>query len=149
MDWVGFDPGAWAQVVAEARAAERPTAAAPIVASDRDAGAIEAARGNAERAGVAADIDFRRQPLSAVEPPGAEGWLATNPPYGVRVGDRRSLRDLYAQLGNVARSRWSGWTLSLISADRTLERQLRLPLRELARTTNGGIPVRLLAAGVP
>ena len=37
------------------------------------------------------------------------GWLVTNPPYGVRVGERTKLRNLFAQLGNVARRRCPGW----------------------------------------
>ena len=37
----------------------------PVFASDRDAGAIEAARANAERAGVLDDVEFRCQSLSA------------------------------------------------------------------------------------
>jgi 23S rRNA G2445 N2-methylase RlmL len=70
--------------------------------------------------------------------------IACNPPYGVRVGERERLRDLYAQLGNVARSRRPGWRLALLSADRVLERQTGFGLEERFRTSNGGIPVRLL-----
>ena len=52
-----------------------------LMGSDRDAGAIEAATGNAERAGVADDVEWRRAAISAVEPP-PPGWVVTNPPYG-------------------------------------------------------------------
>jgi hypothetical protein len=34
--------------------------------------------------------------------------------------------------------------LALLSADRELDAQLRLDLEEVFRTTNGGIPVRLV-----
>jgi putative N6-adenine-specific DNA methylase len=72
-----------------------------------------------------------------------------NPPYGVRVGDAGPLKDLYAQLGNVMRKQRRGWTLGLLSADRTLERQTRLPLEERFKTKNGGIPVHLVTAPTP
>ncbi|MFI5311105.1 MAG: class I SAM-dependent RNA methyltransferase, partial [Gemmatimonadales bacterium] len=126
-----------------------PRAPMPILASDRDAGAITAARANAERAGVADDIAFRQCALSSVDPPRERGLLLTNPPYGARVGDRNALRSLYAQIGNVARGSCEGWTLAILSADRLLDAQVKLPLRQVLRFSNGGIPVRLMAARLP
>ena len=72
------------------------------------------------------------------------GWIVTNPPYGVRVGDRGALRNLYAQLGNVVRKKASGYSFALLSSDSMLESQLRLDLEEVFRTRNGGIPVRFM-----
>lgn len=120
-----------------------------IVGSDRDAGAIDAARANAERAGVSADIDFSVRSLSAAEfPAEPRGWVVTNPPYGVRVGDADRVRDLWAQLGHVLRERARGWRVALLSPDPALERQLRIPLSAVAQTSNGGIPVRLVVGEV-
>jgi putative N6-adenine-specific DNA methylase len=143
--WPGFDDARWQALVARARDLERPLPPGITIAgSDRDAGAIDAARANAERAGVAGDVAFTRTPLSAIAPPAGTGLLIANPPYGVRVGERGPLRDLYARLGHVARARCPGWTLALLSADRLLERQVRVPLTQVFRTNNGGIPVRLV-----
>jgi 23S rRNA G2445 N2-methylase RlmL len=80
---------------------------------------------------------------------GAEGLVATNPPYGIRVGEADRLRDLYARLGQVMRSRCPGWRLAMLSANARLERELRLPLEERVRTRNGGIPVRVVIGRVP
>jgi len=68
----------------------------------------------------------------------------TNPPYGVRVGDRGALRNLYAQIGNVVREKARGYTIGLLTSDSMLESQLRLDLEEVFRTRNGGIPVRFM-----
>jgi putative N6-adenine-specific DNA methylase len=149
MEWPSFDEHAWRVDVERARALALPAAPAPIAASDRDAGAIAAAAANAERAGVPADIAFDVRALSAVEPPRGPGWLVTNPPYGERVGDRDRLRNLYAQLGNVARRKCDGWMLALLSSDPRLDGQLGIPLTESLRTSNGGIPVRLMVGRVP
>lgn len=150
MDWPDFDASLWHRVVARAQAEIRPAAGVGIVGSDRDAGAIEAARANARRAGVAGDVEFDIRPLSAALPPApAPGWLVTNPPYGVRVGEQEALRDLYATLGRLARTRLPGWTIVLLSANRRLDGQTGLELSERLRTRNGGIPVRLLVARVP
>jgi putative N6-adenine-specific DNA methylase len=133
----------------EAAAATRPAQWPVIVGSDRDEGAVAAARANAERAGVAANAVFGLKSVSEMAfPAGERGWVVTNPPYGVRVGDAGRVRDLWAQLGNVLRARAGGWRVALLSPDPALERQLRIPLRVVAQTSNGGIPVRLVVGEV-
>lgn len=131
-----------------AREVMLPRASAPIVGSDRDAGAIDAARANAERAGLGADIEFLKRALSAARPPNmlapVAGLLIANPPYGVRIGDATALRDLFARIGQLARGPFTGWSVALLSADRALDAQVKLPFTERFRTSNGGIPVRLV-----
>ena len=142
-NWPGFDRAVFDGLVRAARARVRP-ASVPIVAADRDAGAISAARSNAERAGVAGDIDFIRAPLEDLTPIAGTGHVVTNPPYGVRVGDRRQLRELYATLGRVVGTRLPGWAVTMLAADDGLATATGLPLAEVLATRNGGIPVRLL-----
>ena len=148
--WPGVSEALGREVRAELAAGTRSSAPGVILGSDRDAGAIEAARGNAARAGVADDVAFAVHALSAAPMPAHErGWIVTNPPYGVRVGESGRVRDLWAQLGKVLRARAPGWEVALLSPDQALERQLGFPLRLAARTTNGGIPVRIMVGRVP
>ncbi len=143
--WPDFDAKLWARIRADAES--RILAGAPaIIGSDRDAGAIEAARANAERAGVVPNIDFRNAPLSATDALPGPGLLLTNPPYGARIGEEKALRNLYAQLGNVARTRLPGWRVALLGANPRLEGQVGVPLHEVWRTNNGGIPVHLVTS---
>jgi putative N6-adenine-specific DNA methylase len=144
--WPQFDSAVWAELREEARVRMLPRAAAPILGSDRDAGAIRAARDNAERAGAGGDIEWRECAISGVVPPPGPGLLVTNPPYGVRVGNPADLRNLYAQIGKVARAKFPGWTLAMLSADPVLEGQVGLPFTERWRSSNGGLPVRLVTA---
>jgi len=146
--WPGHDAAAWERAVAEARDAILPSSPVPIAGSDRDAGAVEAARANAERAGVAAEVEFEVRPVSAMEPPEGPGLLVCNPPYGVRVGESDALRNLYAALGRTARARCPGWTVALLGAERRLEAQVGIPFTEAFRTSNGGIPVHLVVGRV-
>lgn len=147
--WPLFDPADLRAAVARAEDRILPRAPVPIVGADRDAGAIEAATGNATRAGVPEDIVFRRAAISALEPPAGPGVVVTNPPYGVRVGRSRDLRDLYARLGQVLRRRCPGWSVALLSARAELAAQTGLDLSTALSTTNGGIRVRLLTGSVP
>ncbi|MGH7448920.1 MAG: hypothetical protein ACREK1_09175, partial [Longimicrobiales bacterium] len=142
--WPQFEADTWHDIVGAARAAVRG-ARAPITGSDRDAGAIAAARANAARAGVGDDIDFRRAALASVEPAAGTGHVVTNPPYGVRVGERRELRALYGALGRTVSERLPGWSVTLLAADDALAAATGLRLVEQLATRNGGIPVRLLS----
>jgi putative N6-adenine-specific DNA methylase len=149
MRWPTFDRGVWNEIVDKARSGV--TNAGPeIVGADRDAGAISAATHNAERAGMAGDIRFSAESLSGsiakLEDVGAgEGWILTNPPYGVRVGDGTDLRDLYATLGKTLKTK-RGWRLGVLTSDVVLAGQMRFPLRPRFSTSNGGIPVSFLAS---
>jgi putative N6-adenine-specific DNA methylase len=145
--WPRHDADAWKAEVESAKAESLLEAPGPIVASDRDEGAITAAKSNAERAGVSGDIEFGVRALSAAEFPEQAGWIVTNPPYGLRVGETGALRNLYAQLGKVLRERAPGYRLAMLSADSGLESQVKLDLTEVFQTSNGGIPVHLVAGG--
>lgn len=140
MEWPSFDAKAWEKETA----ADSSAPAAPhILASDRDAGAIEAAKANAARAGVAEAVDFSVKAVSAVEPPPGRGWVVTNPPYGVRVSEGKDLRDLYASLGKVLKAKARGWDVSLLTSEDVLARAAGLNLEPGLSTLNGGLSVRV------
>lgn len=144
--WAAWNETEWRSLIDAARDQSLSRAPSAIIAADRDAGAIAAGRGNAARAGVEQDIEFRCEALSLLDPPTGTGHLITNPPYGVRVGDPRALRDLYARLGQVARERLAGWRLTLLLPTVPLERATGLAFTESLRTSNGGLTVRVVHA---
>lgn len=146
--WPSFAPGSWASVAGELAGAEREGLPPGVVIAgrDRDDGAIGIAARNAERAGVAGDVDLARATVSELRAVGAgPGWLLSNPPYGVRVAGR-DLRDLFARLGDVVRAEMPGWSVGVLVADRRVAAAARLPWREAFRTTSGGIDVRFVVA---
>lgn len=157
--WPLFEPGTWASVHAQAeerahkarQAAERPDSLPTIAASDRDAGAVAAARANAQRAGVAELISFRQASLSELTPPSAAGPLGTvvsNLPWGLRsaaaAGAATDLRNIYSSLGRVCRTRLPGWGLALLVADRALARQVSPALRSELSLEVGGVRAWLM-----
>lgn len=156
--WPSFEPGTWASVRGEAasRALERSPVA--IVACDRDAGAVQATTANAERAGVAGDLDVRRASISELQAPqgssaAGAGWLVTNPPWGQRVKGAGDLRDLYARLGSVAADRLRGWAVALVlSATPDAQRLVAatgLPLGPVLTTASAGTPLAVLSTRRP
>ena len=142
--WPEHDAALWQRLKNEAAERVIPSAPGPIVASDRDAGAVEAAKANAERAGVPGDIEISVSAISDATYPQPPGWIVSNPPYGVRVGESGRLRNLYSQIGRIIREGVPGYRLALLTADRELEGQLKLGLEVGFESTNGGIPVRLV-----
>jgi len=147
-NWPEFKPTAWEYVRGEAEKEIRDRAAAPIVAADRDAGAVEACTANAERAGVAGDLSILRAALTKTlsEPDVTalpSGLVLTNPPYGVRVGESGRLRDLYASLGNALRGPLAAWSLGFVTSDPGLAAATGLPVEPRLDTATGGLRIRL------
>lgn len=140
--WPWADDAMWSRLRGEAESEILDRAPAAILGTDRDEGAILAATENAARAKVNNDIEFVVSTISEASVDADRGSVITNPPYGVRVGSSRELRNLYARFGSVMRERFGEWKLAMLSADQALEAQMRLDLDVLFRTTNGGIPVR-------
>jgi putative N6-adenine-specific DNA methylase len=146
MEWPQFDRAEWDALLEQADSTVLDHSPASIQGSDRDAGAIEASRANAERAGVLSDIEFTECAMSAIEPIGM-GEVITNPPYGQRIGGastRNDMRDLYAQFGNVLRAKCAGWRAAMLSSDVHWEYATGLKFHPITRFDNGGIRVRFV-----
>lgn len=144
--WPTFEPGSWASVVASiessVEAAGTGARAVPILLADRDEKATEAARSNAERAGVVDDVEVATQVVSHLGARPGPGLVVTNPPYGRRVG-RDELAGLYGRLGAVVRERLPGHALSILTAEAALARAADRRLRVSHRFRNGGLAVKL------
>jgi len=147
INWVNFDTQEWGEQLKAARAESRATAPAPILASDRDEGAVAAAAANAERAGVLDSIRLSAGSVSAIQPPSAPGLLIGNLPYGKRVGD--DVRDVYAQFGNVVQAKCPGWRVGIIAGTIALAKQTRLAFGEPLMIENGGLKVPFLLTSSP
>ncbi|HEU5149914.1 MAG TPA: hypothetical protein VFU19_05425 [Iamia sp.] len=145
--WPAFAPGTWASVQAGVRADRGGAAAgAPILARDRDAGAVVAATENAARAGVTDRVDVAHAAVSALAPPPGTtpGWIVTNPPWGGRLGGPGDVRDVYARLGQVAAERFAGWGLALLVPDVRLAHAAGVRGEPVWRSRAGPSPVHLM-----
>ncbi|MCX6064133.1 MAG: hypothetical protein NT121_00005 [Chloroflexi bacterium] len=141
MNWPGYAADRFQAVLADI--APQPARELPIFGSDRDAGAIKMAGENAARAGVEEAIHFDCQAVSAVTPPSGQGWVVTNPPYGLRISEGKDLRNLYAQIGNVLRTHCRGWNVAILASDIVLLGHTGLRLDTTFSMINGGVNVHL------
>jgi putative N6-adenine-specific DNA methylase len=136
----GHDAARTARLRARLAALARPLRV-PIVASDRNQGALRIAEKNAAAAGVADAIRFRREDAAKVAPPPGPGLCATNPPWGVRLDE--GTREAWAALGALL-PRLRGWDVAVLGPDRGLERLLPSPPSSAASLRVGGVACRLL-----
>ncbi len=88
--------------------------------SDIDAHALEIATENARRAGVAMKIDFSKHDIREFKKRSEKGTLICNPPYGERMGDIRTAREIYSVMGEKFTSE-RGWAYYIISPDEEFE----------------------------
>jgi putative N6-adenine-specific DNA methylase len=127
--------------VRERLAAAARAPPAPVLASDRNGGAVRLAGKNAEAAGVAAEVRVERRDAGDVEPPTQAGTCLVNPPYGVRLD--RDVEASWRSLGALL-PRLRGWTVGVLAGDASLARLLPgRPARTLD-VRNGGLRCRLL-----
>lgn len=139
--WKRFDQEALVAAVdaADARAEENRAPGGSIVAADIDAKAIELARANARRAGVAGAIGFKQSDVGhlSLEQLGPRGLVATNPPYGERLLSKSQLPSLLLALKRIVAGQGDGWNLSLIVADPSVDSLLGARPISTIETFNG------------
>ena len=144
--WLGHDDEVWGALLEEAdERAERGLATLPpIVGSDRDAAAVSLATANVARAGLRGRVVLCTRDVSGLTPPATlPGLVATNPPYGERLGDAASARAVYATLGARLRTAFDGWRYAVLAGDDSHATALGLTPQSTFRLHNGTIPVRL------
>ena len=70
-----------------------------ILASDIDGGMLNIAKVNAEKAGVSNYISFQKMDMEEFTSRKKYGYIICNPPYGERIGEEETVRELYRTLG--------------------------------------------------
>ena len=148
-DWPSFEPGTFASVRATVDG-DADREGAPIIARDRDAGAVETTLANAERAGVASRIDAQRASVSDlgdVADPRADGSSPTRP---TASGCRRATTCATCSHDSATwrATHLAGWHVGLLVADSRVAGHARISWHEQFQTRNGGIPVSYVTGEV-
>ena len=105
----------WYQAVDEAQSLIDMNAGTDIQGYDIDDDVLAAARANAKLAGVESLIHLQRRSVEQLSHPKKYGFIITNPPYGERLEDKKSLSALYGALGERYRA-LDSWSMYLITA---------------------------------
>ena len=148
-----FQGHVWQALKAEAVPRE-PSGAPTIFGSDVSHRMVDFAERNAERAGVAAAVEFRGGDALQRMPPAEAGVIVLNPPYGERIevgGVARSREEaqtedggeFFVQLASHWKKSYAGWTAWVLTPDLQLPKRMRLKESRRVPMWNGPIECRL------
>jgi putative N6-adenine-specific DNA methylase len=130
----------------KAKPRQQARSASSIRGSDLNAGALGVARRNARRAGVFEALKLERLDATKLPPTPGPGLVVANLPYGIRVGEKSELGDLYAGLGASLKKATPGWRFGFLLQEG--EERLGLKIESTFALNNGGLHCRLVTGQV-
>lgn len=147
--WAKHDGALWASLLDEARTIHEQAKSefkGRFLGYDQDAKVIRKAWHNVSAAGLDKLIHVERRPLELFSLPEQyqKGLLATNPPYGERLGDKDGLKLLYANLGQVFARDLEGWKAAVFTGELELGHALGWRSHKQYKLFNGAIESSLL-----
>lgn len=149
LGWQQHDIALWKRLLGEARGRADTGLRALrscFFGSDNDPHMVQAAKRNAQQAGVAGFFTLDRHDAQHVAPPAgmSTGLVITNPPYGERLGERAQMPALYRSLGLTLRERFSGWHAAVLAGDAELGSAIPLRASKKYALFNGALETVLL-----
>lgn len=111
----------WDKAREEARALTRRDVKLLIQGYDIDDNVLKIARNNARIAGVSEQIHFQKRDMKELSSSDKYGFIITNPPYGERLQDRKSVEHLYKDMGKVFKN-LDSWSFYIITAFEEFEK---------------------------
>ncbi len=141
---LGFDEEAWKKQRSELKQASIKEPKGRIIATDIDRRAIEAAKRNAQTAGVDHLIEFKVCDFRDTEIPYGDGVVVLNPPYGERLGEDDDLIPLYKAMGDFFKQDCSGKWGYIFTGNFGLAKKIGLRSSRRIELYNSTIECRLL-----
>ena len=112
--WQFISKDTWDNAREEFRSLEKRDRQFLVQGYDIDFRALRTARENARLAGVDKNIHFQQRDVKELQSSDKYGFIVTNPPYGVRLEDKKSVEVLYKEMGAAMR-RLDTWSYSIIT----------------------------------
>ena len=141
---IGFDSEAWAALRIKARAQSKKNLPFRIIATDIDTRAIEAAKRNAQTAGVDQLIEFHVCDFKDTPIPEEKGIVILNPEYGYRLGKEQELEGTYKGIGDFFKKKCAGFTGYVFTGNMSLAKKIGLKASRRMVFFNARIECRLL-----
>ena len=110
--------------------------------NDIDGAALEVAKSNAEKAGVADRVTFQKRDIRDFELPEGYCTVITNPPYGERLLDLHAAEELYAVMGERFKKE-SGKRYTIITPDDDFEKIFGRRADKRRKTYNGTLKCQI------
>ena len=105
---------------------------------DIDQNMIDIAKENARAAGLSQEITFKQLAVKDWHTDQINGVIVANPPYGERLSDQESVRELYRQMGELYRP-LTTWSKYILTADLEFEKFYGAPATKKRKLYNGAL----------
>lgn len=138
-----FKPEIWKKIKNDTERLSRKLPKSLIFGNDIDKNSVETARQNINSLPYGKNIsltndDFRNH--SGFK----DSIIVTNPPYGIRLGNKQKIKKLYNDFGDYLKNRCKGSTAFIYIGDRDMISELRLRPSRKIPLVNGNIDGRLV-----
>ncbi len=138
-----YNEATWDRQRANAKKSERDPEPLPIFGSDLYGRTLGHAAMNLQESGLAEVVSLKQVNLLELSAPAPSGVIVTNPPYGVRLGEKEQLAEFYPKLGDALKQKFDGWTAFIFSGDPDLAKLIRLKPSRKTVLYNGALECRL------
>ncbi|EHL14594.1 hypothetical protein HMPREF9630_01043 [Peptoanaerobacter stomatis] len=119
-----------------------------IKAYDKDKNAIEIAKNNAKIAGVENHINFEVKDVKDLNIQESNGFIISNPPYGVRIGEEKEIQQLYSYMKKLFKT-LDNFSYYIITSDEEIGDKIGIPFQKNRKIYNGRIKTHFYQYLVP
>jgi 23S rRNA (guanine2445-N2)-methyltransferase len=138
-----FNGALWRQLREAAAQPAKQASRLALYGSDSDARSLTSARRNLALAGVERWVTLEASDVLTRRAPAESGVMIANPPYGERIGEAEELARFYPKLGDALKRNFAGWNCYFFTADRRMEKLIRLQTSRRTPLYNGALECRL------
>ncbi|MBU1099114.1 MAG: class I SAM-dependent RNA methyltransferase [Bacteroidetes bacterium] len=131
-----FDKELWKKVKEAADKEIRPLPKGLIFGSDKSIRAIEVARENLDRLPHSGNIELFTRSFQEIEN-FENGVIITNPPYGIRIGEKEEAQILFKEFGDFIKQKCNGTSAFIYSGDPGLRKHIGLKTSKRIPLVNG------------
>ena len=145
-EWLkSLDRELWRATQDRVRAEKLESPLAPVRASDINPAYVAMAQKSALKARVEKYMTFETRRFQELDVIAEHGLLVTNLPYGERIGGSEAdTRQLYAELGDTLKQKFSGWRAAILASAASPYKAIGLKPSRTIALMNGSLPCRLL-----
>lgn len=141
--WPGFRRALWQGLMMEARVKVRRDVDW-IHGGDIEEEAVRATIQNLKAASLARNVNVRKVSVERCWVPHGPGTILTNPPYGERIGEIEQIRETYALIQQMLRSKARGYRAGFFTADARFKKLIGLKEDAIIPLRNGPLETELL-----
>lgn len=138
-----FNKSVWEKFKADADSKIRPLPKGIITGSDKSQITINIAKENLSRLPYSESVTLSAHPFQHIKQ-FENGVLIINPPYGIRLGKREEVENLYKELGDFLKTRCKGTSAFIYTGEPELRKYIGLKTSKRIPLNNGKLEGVLL-----